>query len=269
MYAHERFASAAANLARPAGRWIERFARWGFVANAVVYLIVGTLAVRWALGEGGRITDPEGALMAIRRGAGGKALLIALVPGFFSYTLWRILAAIFDGDDDGNDAAGIAGRVFGVIKAGAYAALGLTALRIALGQRVGGSDWTDALLSSPPIAGILSCAILVFACYEMYRAWSSKLSDGLRLGDLHAVARRCVVGISRFGIAARATVIGAFGFLMIRAALNGRPSNPATTTSIHAAANAEPLFYLLIGAGLIAYGLYLAVLSKYRKVRTA
>jgi hypothetical protein len=206
--------------------------------------------------------------MEIRNGTGGRALLLALVPGFFSYTLWRVLAAIFDGDDDGSDAKGIAFRVFAVIKACAYAALGVTALKIALGERVSRGDGSDGVLGIPAVAFVIGAGVLAFACYEMYRAWSSKLSDGLRVGDLHPAARHWVIGLSRFGIGARSIVIGTLGFLMLKAAATGRGADPETATSIHTAAHAEPLVYLLIGAGLIAYGVYLVVLAKYRKVRT-
>ncbi|HEX6973230.1 MAG TPA: DUF1206 domain-containing protein [Vicinamibacterales bacterium] len=260
---------AAASAARPAGKWIEYLARWGFIANAVVYLIVGILAVRWGLGEGGRITDPRGALMEIRRSTGGQALLLALVPGFFSYTLWRVLAAIFDGDDDGNDAAGIASRIFAVIKAGAYAALGVMALKIGMDEPVSRGSSSAGISGMPAVAFVIGAGVLAFACYEMYRAWSSKLSDGLRLGELQGSTRRWVVGLSRFGIAARSVVIGTVGFLMLRAAMNGHATTPTTSTSIHTAAHAQPLVYLLLGAGLMAYAVYLAVLAKYRKVRTA
>jgi hypothetical protein len=34
----------------PARGWLELLARWGFIANGIVYLIVGALALRWALG---------------------------------------------------------------------------------------------------------------------------------------------------------------------------------------------------------------------------
>lgn len=207
--------------------------------------------------------------MEIRRSTGGKALLLALVPGFFSYTLWRLLAAIFDGDNDGSDAGGIAVRTLCVIKAGAYAALGITALRLALGTPSSGGGFADGLMTNAVAQFIIGAGVPAFGCYEMYRAWSAKLSDGLRVGDLHAKARHWVVGLSRFGIGERSLVIGTCGFLMLRASLQGRASNAGTTTSIHTAAHEQPLVYLLIGAGLIAYGVYLVVLAKYRKVRTA
>ena len=41
--------------------WIERLARVGFVAKAVLYGIIGILAAQAALGQGGRTTDTSGA----------------------------------------------------------------------------------------------------------------------------------------------------------------------------------------------------------------
>ncbi len=256
----------------PARGWLELLARWGFIASAVVYLIVGALAVRWAIGEGGRITDPEGAFRAIQKES-GNAFLIALIPGFFSYALWRVLAAIYDGDGDGRHAAGIAGRVFGVIKGGVYAALGMEAMRRAFGNSIGSESWASKLASSsagPAIMFVIGAGMFLFACYEMYRAYYAQLSQGLRLYGMSSRARNWTVGISRFGIPTRALVIGAFGWLVVRGVFSGHAARtPRPTETIHAAAQSEPLLYLLIGAGLIAYGAYLIVLSKYRVVRTS
>lgn len=104
----------------------------------------------------------------------------------------------------------------------------------------------------------------------LYRAYGAKLSQGLRLDALGATARAWVVGIARFGIGARAVVIATFGVLLLGAAVSSRLSDaPGTTESIRKAGHSEPLLYLVIGAGLFAYGLYLVVLSKYRQVRAA
>jgi hypothetical protein len=255
----------------PARRWLELLARWGFIANAVVYLMVGGLALRWALGEGGRITDPEGAFLTLRREF-GNAVLIALVPGFFSYALWRVLGAIYDGDRDGNTPSGIASRLFALLKGGLYAALGVDALRLALGGSRGSSSIASKLASSaagPPIMFVIGAGVFLFACHEIYRAYHAQLSRGLRLHDMSARARNWVVGLSRFGIGARALVIGAFGWLVLRAVLSGHVARtPRTTETIHTAAHSEPLLYVLIGAGLIAYGAYLIVLARFRRVET-
>jgi hypothetical protein len=255
----------------PARGWLEMLARWGFIANGVVYLMVGGLALRWALGEGGTITDPEGAFVALQRQF-GNVVLIALVPGFFSYALWRVLAAFYDGDRDGRGAAGIANRAFGLIKGGLYAALGIEALRLAIGNSKRSGNWAQSVASSdvgPVIFFLLGAGLFLFACYEMYRAYKAQLSQGLRLYQISGHARQWIVAISRFGIGARALVIGAFAWLMLRAVLAGHTARtPEPRETIHTAAQSQPLLYLVIGAGLIAYGAYLIVLSKYRRVET-
>src|SRR5512143_1892314 len=164
-------------LLQPARNWLEWLARWGFIANAVVYLVIGALAMQWALGEGGRITDPGGAFMSIRKATGGNGLLIALSIGFLSYALWRVLAAVFDGDGDGSSASGIANRVFSVIKGCAYAALGIDAIHLALGSSGGASSWSGRVLASsagPALVLAVGLAVFAFACYEMYRAYSAQ-----------------------------------------------------------------------------------------------
>ena len=267
-----RIAQSATALVRPARKWLEGLARWGFVANAIVYLIIGSLIVRWAMGSGGHIAGSDGALLALRRQTGGTLILMALVPGFFSYALWRILAAAFDGDRDGSSASGMANRAFAVLKGCAYAALGFDTARLVWRMPSSSDGWTRELFASavgPFLMTLIGCGLCAFAAFEAYRAVAAKLSQGLEMHPLGSAARRWVVGISRFGIGARAAVIAAFGVLVLRAAAHGSAETPGATESIHTVAQSSMLLYFLIGTGLIAYGLYLIVLAKYRRVRTA
>jgi len=266
-----RAARSSFDVPHPARGWLELLTRWGFISNAVVYLMVGGLAVRWALGEGGRLTDPEGAFIALQRQF-GNPVLIALIPGFFSYALWRVLAAIYDSERDGSNPSGIANRIFGVVKGALYAALGVDAIRLAFGTGAGSTAWSAKIASSavgPAVMLIAGAGFFLFACYEMYRAYHARLSQGLRLDTISSRARSWIVAISRFGIAARSLVIGAFGWLVIRAVLSGHAARtPRPSETIRTAAQSEPALYILIGAGLIAYGAYLVVLSRYRRVET-
>ena len=47
----------AENAAKRAGPWVERLARLGYVAKGVAYAAIGFLALRKALGFGGKTTD--------------------------------------------------------------------------------------------------------------------------------------------------------------------------------------------------------------------
>ena len=68
-------------------------ARAGLVARGVVYGIIGILALKLALGDGGKATDQEGALQTIARQSFGKALLLLVAIGLGGYALWRLVRA--------------------------------------------------------------------------------------------------------------------------------------------------------------------------------
>src|SRR5665213_2865091 len=63
---------------RPELAWL---ARVGLVARGVVYGIIGILALKLAVGSGGKATTQRGALQTIAREPFGKALLIAMAVG--------------------------------------------------------------------------------------------------------------------------------------------------------------------------------------------
>jgi hypothetical protein len=247
-------------------------ARWGFVANAIVYFIVGVLALKWGIGEGGRLTDSDGVFRELQRQSFGTPLLIALIPGFFSYAAWRLLAAIYDGDRDGSGAAGLFCRAVGLLKAALYAALGVSAWRLVSGgASTGSSSWSDGLLRSSagrPLMFVVAAALIAFAGFEIARALQSRLSKGLRLYDTSAETRRWIVRVSRFGIGARALVIGSFAILLFERASSGRTAVPRAQQSFVALGHVHPALFVVAAAGLVAYGVYLVVLARYRRVET-
>ena len=67
---------------RPEFEWL---ARAGLVARGIVYGIIGILALKLAVGSGGKATTQRGALMTIAREPFGKALLIATAIGLAGY----------------------------------------------------------------------------------------------------------------------------------------------------------------------------------------
>ena len=57
---------------------LERLARLGYASKALIYAIVGGLAIAAAANRGGRVTDTSGALRVISRQPFGQLLLVVL-----------------------------------------------------------------------------------------------------------------------------------------------------------------------------------------------
>jgi Domain of Unknown Function (DUF1206) len=58
--------------------WIERLARVGYVAKALLYGTIGALAALAAFSSGGRTTDTRGAMGTLLGAPMGRALLAAI-----------------------------------------------------------------------------------------------------------------------------------------------------------------------------------------------
>ncbi len=70
--------------ASKASPWIERLARFGYVAYGMVYVLVGVLALQAAFGGGGGATGQEGALRSILLAPLGRVLLCMVALGLLA-----------------------------------------------------------------------------------------------------------------------------------------------------------------------------------------
>jgi len=68
---------------------LERLARLGYVSKAVIYAIVGVLAILTAVNRGGRVTDTSGALRVVLTQPFGRMLLAVLAVGLCGSAPWR------------------------------------------------------------------------------------------------------------------------------------------------------------------------------------
>lgn len=94
-----------------ANPWVERLARFGYLMRGVVYATIGVLALQLALGTGGQATTQSGAIAMLGSQPFGKGLLILIVVGLASYSLWGFIRALFDPLHRGHDSKGMVARI--------------------------------------------------------------------------------------------------------------------------------------------------------------
>lgn len=263
----------------PAATWIERFARVGYAAKALLYSVVGGLALQSALGSGGDTTGSRGALVTLVRQDYGPVILVVIAAGLFGYAAWRVIEALLDPERRGSSPKGIALRSSIAARGLIHAALGVQAVRLASGSaRTRGQaveEWTARALEAPlGVWLVIGAGVTVagYGMYQLYRAWAAKLSHDLDLSPLSREAGSWVIKVCRFGIAARGIVFAISGMYLARAGYAHNARAAADTGEALDAIGQQPFgewMLAVVAAGLIAYGAYEIVQARYRVIRPA
>jgi hypothetical protein len=255
--------------------WVRPLARIGFVARGIVYITVGVLAGRAALGDGGRTTDLQGGIREIGRTE--SLLLPFLALGLASYAAWRLAQAFFDTERKGRDWKGLARRSAYLGSAGVHLGLALTAARLAIGAgdgQQGVQGWTARALAEDwgrlavAAAGV---GVAVAGVYQLYSAWTARFARHLDLDRLDDRHRAWVMHAGRAGYAARGVTFALIGVFLVQAA---RAANAAQAGGLGDALRTlqrqdhGPWYLGAAALGLVGYGVLALYSARYRRIAT-
>jgi Domain of Unknown Function (DUF1206) len=268
-------------------RILEHVARVGIVAKALVYLGIGLLATGAALRIGGALTDTSGIFHFVLHQPLGRVLLGALSLGLLAYTAWLLVQAFLDPDGNGTSFVGLVNRFGHVVTAlaqlalsieGARLALGLPSVLSASGAQRSGVDLSNQRLVAEGfrvpfgvhLVGLVGLVLVGVAISQMYRALLGDVHHDWRLGGL-GKGGAWAVRIGRFGLAARAVVVGVAGALVFQAARSYDPSRAGGIGDVlRTLARQYTSGWLLglVALGLVAFGIFGLVEARYRVIPT-
>ena len=268
----------AERISQSARGWIVPLARFGYAAKGVVYLFIGGLAALAAFTGGGRTTDSRGAFEEILSKSYGKLLLGAVAIGLAGYAIWRFVQAVKDTENKGSGAKGIAIRigyaVIGVIHIG----LAFSAAQLIFGSG-GGSrgdasskEWTATLLAQPFgqwLVGAVGLGFIVFAISQFYKAFTTEFREKLKANEMSENTETFATRTGQAGLSARGVVFGIIGVFLIQAALHSNAGEARGLSGALRALEQQSYGQWVLGIvalGLIAYGFYMVVLARYRRI---
>jgi hypothetical protein len=256
-------------------RWVERAGRVGYVAKGVLYLLIGLIAIQVPLGLEDSPEDRQGAFRGVAQQPFGEVLLLVLAAGLAGYALWRLAQAIFDTEDDGTDPKGLAKRLSYLARGALYAffAFSAFALVAGLGSSGGNEQEEAATVFELPfgrwIVGAIGAGFLVAGAYNGYRSLTNDFRKHLREHELSPKVRGWVIVLGVVGHAARGVVFALIGLFLVRAAWQYDPNEAKGIDGALlkvAEAPYGPALLSAVAAGLIAYGAFCLVQSRYREV---
>ena len=253
----------------------EWLARSGLVARGVIYAVIGVLAIKLALGDGGKTTNQKGALQTIAEQPFGKALLILTAIGLAGYAIWRLVrAALGHGPEATDDTKE---RIGGLVSGLAYGALFVTAVSILLGSGGGGGSRgpdkaTGGVLDWPAGQALVVIAGLVLigvGIDQGIKAVKGKFLEKSKTEEMSEGVQRSFTVLGVFGHLARMVVFALIGWFLIRAAIDYDPDKAVGLDGALAALRRSsygPTLLGIVAAGLLGFAAYSIADARYRKV---
>ncbi|WP_428986139.1 DUF1206 domain-containing protein [Streptomyces pyxinae] len=252
---------------------LEVAGRWGFAARGVIYVLVGVLALRIALGGGGgEQADKGGALAEIASKPFGAALLWVVGIGLVGMALWQLSEAVWG--------TKTTKRLLSVGRAVFYGVVSWSVLTFAAGDHSqgGGSsdqqsqDVTAKALDLPAgqwLVAAVGVGIAVTGVVGAVRAGMRKYHKHLKLGEMSATSRRAVDVTGVSGGIARGLVFLVAGGFAVAAAVQYDPDKAKgmdDTLRAFAGTPAGPWLMAAIALGLAMFGVFCFAMARWRRV---
>jgi Domain of Unknown Function (DUF1206) len=252
----------------------EWLSRAGFVARAAIYGIIGVLALKLALGDGGKLANQRGALETVAQQPFGSYLLILLAIGLAGYAVWRLFRAALGRGPEGVDSGFERVAAFG--SGIAYALICVLAIEVLIGASSGSTSdpkrSTAGILGWPGgqwIVGIAGLVMVGVALYQGYRGVTQKFLEDSKTAEMSPRVRTWISRIGTVGHLARMVVFGLIGVFLVRAAIDFNPNAAVGLDGALAKLANHSYGSVLLGivsAGLIAFALYSLSDARYRKI---
>ncbi|MGH7509938.1 MAG: DUF1206 domain-containing protein [Gemmatimonadales bacterium] len=252
---------------------IDRFARFGFAIKGIVTILIGALALRYALGRGGDVTGPEGAIKVLRNEPFGQIILAVLAAGLAAYALWMFVEAIMDPERKGTSFQGLAERVAFFVTGIGYALLAQATVNLLLGRKLtGGMSLDDlaAAILTPHVGrwsvGLVGAIVMTAGLLQLRLGITAGFRHILH-PDLSKLERIVTIVTGRIGYVTLGVLSLLVGYSLIQVAVRYDPSeaegwDEALAFLGNLAEGRWPL--TVASAGLIFYGFYFVLLMRYR-----
>jgi len=234
------------------------FCRIGFLGRGILYVLIA-----WLVLQTGRTEDVTGALEYMGHGV-GRLVLIVLAAGLAAYGLWRLADAFFGIENVGGDGKALRMRVAAGCVGSVYLYISFKAVRVLLAGHAGAippREQADMVLHLPGgviVLGIVAAGLTIGGLLQIRKAGKCSFLTPL---DSRAQAP-AIKWLGRIGYGARGIIFITIGYLVARAAINGR-SQEAGGMEQALDVLSGPLL-LAVALGLMLFGIFSIVEALFR-----
>ena len=258
---------------------VQNLARLGFYTKGFLFVVIGGLALLLIFGiDGGRITDPAGAIATVAETRYGNIFLIVFIVGAAGHGLWNVLRGAADIDDAGKGLQGIVKRSVAIGVGIFYIGLSISAIEVVLwvtrDPNASGQveETFIVLLAALPMGWLLltliGLGIIAAGANECYNGVTGKFRENYRLWGISGFHLFLINVLGVLSFTARAVLLAIMGYFFIRAAfydVNGAVGLDAALMTLLQSGYGR-FFVLLTATGLIGHGVLAFYEARYRRI---
>jgi len=249
---------------------LKPFARTGYAARGLIYIVIGFFAALAAVGSG-ETMDSKEALTRMLSSEYGSIIAVVLIIGLAAFALWRLLQAVFDCDHHGFGLKGSAVRIGLLASCVTYSALAIytTSLWRGAGSDDHGStaETMAGFIGQTASAALLAAIFAGVAIAHFIKAWKRGYAKYLEASD-HAM--KIIDPISRAGLVARGLTFAIISWLFAFRAMHagGENKDVGLADALDFVVNLPAGQWLLgaMGVGLICFAGYSLAEAAFRRI---
>jgi Domain of Unknown Function (DUF1206) len=253
---------------------VKTLGRVGLIAYGVVHLLVAYLAVRVALGAGGK-ADKTGALQAIAERPAGRFFLWVLTVGLVALTIWQLAEAGWGHGYRRPQRRRTIQRLVSLGEAGVAGALAYSSFKVASGKASKSKGektaFVDKVFDWPAgelLVAFVGLGIVVIAVYLVHRGVTRRFVDDLDLAGAEPHARDAAIRFGQVGWPALGVAYGIIGLLLVYSAVTYDPGKATGMDTALRTLAGQPygtVLLLIVAAGLACFGAYCLFDARYRR----
>ena len=257
---------------------MDRLARLGYAVKGIIYIMMGFLAFRGALGKSSTPADQFGAITAFAKLPYANVFLWVILIGLVSYSLWGLIRAFLDPFHKGSDMKGLLARGGYLLSAITYATFVIPTYQLITGARRGaGSNQMTQMVTKIMvmpmgryILGAVGIAVIAAGLYQIYMGIKQDFEKQFKPYALTPEQIRVAKQVGRFGTIARGVVFALVGYFLFLGAYYAHSGQDQGFAGALRFLAQQPYGLWLLGivaAGLIAYGIYALMSAAWFRLR--
>ncbi|GAK05507.1 hypothetical protein JCM19037_4010 [Geomicrobium sp. JCM 19037] len=257
--------------------WVDRFARFGYMCQGTVFILIGILAFMAAAGVGGDTENTTGALHSLAKFPFGQFLLFAIGTGLIGFIMFMCLKTFKDIDRNGTAVGGLVQRGSHLLSAGIYTFVSVQAFRIAMSQNTN-SEYSESTVSSYLLAQpfgaifvvIIGLIIIATGLFQVYSGLKERHMDGFKVYEMTPKEQHFAAITGKIGFSARGIIFVIIGYFFTITAIRSNPDEAQGFDDALATLQDQPfggLWLGIVAVGVIAFGIYAFVRAHYEHIR--